>query len=461
MGKRILVPIVGQGSVMSIIRTGLLDELKKICEPVIVFSWHQHDLFEELRQRGFEVYLMPELKLSVEYSELRKKINFWFQEFRLKSVSTKVVRNYLKQFHPFSRRLIDLAWRRWNYFKFMVNKKKIAQLIANENDLLRKEKSFTEYKNWLDQIKADAVYTVTPFLLQCELIGRILREQNGKLLAAIHSFDNITKRPWSPIHFDNYSVWNKYNKAELLRIFPTLAAESIQVNGAPQFDFHFNPSYRITREEWKQLIGLKDDAKIILYAGGWHGLTPNEWQYLRDLAEAVRGNRFSQKAVVLFRMHPLDKKERWKELLNSYPEIYLDVIKQGDVKADQANVTDIDISRFCSTLAYSDVHINLASTMAIDGCAFNKPQIGPYYDNIVAEKQLRGYYHQEHYLPIINVNGVYLANSKEDFIISVERALCDPQNFNSHSQAALKEIITYTDGNTTHRIFNFIKRGLS
>ena len=54
-----------------------------------------------------------------------------------------------------------------------------------------------------------------------------------------------------------------------------------------------------------------------------------------------------------------------------------------------------------SFIHYTDVHVNLCSTMAIDGAAHGKPQIAPFYDKIKAEKELRNLYYQEHYQTII------------------------------------------------------------
>ena len=61
MKKRIIIPIVGQGSIMSIIRTGLLDELKESYTVVVALSWKQEDLIAELQEKGFEITFLPKV----------------------------------------------------------------------------------------------------------------------------------------------------------------------------------------------------------------------------------------------------------------------------------------------------------------------------------------------------------------------------------------------------------------
>ena len=95
MKKRILVTIVGQGSIVHIIRTGILDKLKDFCEPVVGILWQQDDLIEELKQKGFEVHIIPEYNVSAQYLDLRSKINKWYQKYILKTPSTKIQENFL------------------------------------------------------------------------------------------------------------------------------------------------------------------------------------------------------------------------------------------------------------------------------------------------------------------------------------------------------------------------------
>jgi hypothetical protein len=293
-------------------------------------------------------------------------------------------------------------------------------------------------------------------------MARILRESGKRIIASIHSFDNVTKRGWASTFFDHYIVWNKYNKSELERIHPPLKEKNaVTVAGAAQFDFHFN-DYRWSKEEWLKRLNLPANKKIILYAGGSVSLLPNEPQYLVHLHEAFENGDISDDNIILFRCHPLDKKERWIKFIGNSRHIYFDESPHGEKKLDQVNVVEDDIKRLMSTLSYTDIHINVVSTMSVDGSAFNKPQIGPHYDIVdpKGEELFRKMYFQEHYLPIMRSEVVTLAHNKKEFISIVNEALANPGKFNKKSKSCIEEIVTYSDGQSTNRAVAAIKKFL-
>src|SRR6476620_6768088 len=126
-------------------------------------------------------------------------------------------------------------------------------------------------------------------------------------------------------------------------------------------------------------INPNDKRKIILYAGGPRALFPNEPLYLKDIDEAINRGLIKDNPLILFRCHPIDSINRWKEITGNSKNIVFDVSWTGKEKHGDANVTICDIKKLCSTLAYTDLHINLCSTMTIDGAVYGKPQIGPAY----------------------------------------------------------------------------------
>lgn len=460
---RVLVPIVGQGSITHIIRTGLLNKLREFCTPVVAFAWDQEDLKAELVDKGYEVVTMPSYKISLPYYSVRSKINLWYIHNRLKTPSINIQQKYLSTFHKDVSRATKVKKLKDKYYKlrFAIQPKYVEQLLEKEASIVTREEAYLVYQQWLAELKIDSLFTVTPFLAEVDLIGRLLRKQGKRIIASIHSFDNVTKRGWPSTFFDHYLVWNRYNKEELQRINPALKKEgSITVAGAPQFDFHFNKHFLWTRDEWEEKLELPKGKRVILYSGGHERLLPNEPQYIKHLEEAFQSGKLLADAVVLFRCHPLDNKNRWIKSAGDTKNIIYDSAPMGERKADHTNVTIEDIKKLMSTLAYCEIHINVVSTMAVDGSAFNKPQIGPYYDTVTpaSEELFRKMYFQEHYLPIIRSKAVNLAYTKAQFIELVSDALANPDKYNGNCDRCVQEIITYRDGKSTERAADAIKR---
>lgn len=455
-----MVPIMGQGSITHIIRTGMLDRLSEFCTPVVAMFWQEDDLIKELKQKGYEVTMLPSYKVSAEYADVRYKINVWYQHHKVRTPSISIQKKYLSQYSKSNTTIKKRLRESYHKLRFRFQPTYLSHLLRQEERLMQKQQSFAQYRDWLTQLKPDGMFTVTPFLPEVDLMARILKQQNLPLIASIHSFDNVTKRGWQSVVFDHYIVWNKYNKAELQRIHHVLNREgAITVAGAAQFDFHFDKNFVWSREEWLTKLGLPNDKKIILYSGGPVSLLPDEPQYLKALKEAFAANKIPNDYVVLFRCHPLDRVERWKEYVGESSNIYYDSAPTGKTKLDQTNVTNENIMKLMSTLKYSEVHINVVSTMSVDGSAFHKPQIGPYYDEVKPDKEdlFRQMYFQEHYRPIMRSNVINLAHSKPEFIELVNKALHSPEGYTTSCDVCLHEIITYTDGSSTNRAVTAIK----
>ena len=112
---------------------------------------------------------------------------------------------------------------------------------------------------------------------------------------------------------------------------------------------------------------------------------------------------------------------------------------------------------------HTDVHVNTCSTMTVDGSAFNKPQIGPAYDELLAPRKydLKSMYFQEYFLPIMKTNGVLHASNRNELIQFVNESLEHPEKYISKSKNILEAIITYTDGKCTERVVEVLKEKLA
>jgi len=458
-GRRILIPIVGKGSIVHLIRSGIIEQMRLFCNPVIGFTWRQEDLMQELISKGFEVHLLPSYTVSEDYKQLRRKIDQWYFKFILKTPSTQIQKKLKNGYRQKKNVIKSIIREKLEELKSMVTPSQGEKNVEYEDALVRTQQAYSVYENWLQRINIEGLFTVTPFIHEVELFARILKGNNKPVIASIHSFDNVTKRGWPAVIFDFYLVWNKYNRDELLRISSAIQKENIFIAGAPQFDFHYKESFAFEKNEWLKKMGIPAGKKIILYAGGVPSLFPDEPQYVVHLKEAIERDIINDDAVILVRNHPLDNIQRWEKAIAKSPFIFYDISTGGKEKMDHSNVSVDELRQFISTLNYTDVHINVCSTMAVDGSVFRKPQIGPAYNNLNKNNAtaIRNMYYQEHYVPIMKTGAVRLAHSSDEFVLLVNEALRKPALSLDASQNCLKEIITYTDGKSSDRVVSVLK----
>src|SRR6185295_19057467 len=102
-----------------------------------------------------------------------------------------------------------------------------SSLFKKEEALLQHETNFNEYASFIDALNIDAVFTVTPFHKEEDLLLRMCKQKGKEMITSILSFDNITKRGWIPVCYDVYMVWNKANKEQLERIYPSINKNDI------------------------------------------------------------------------------------------------------------------------------------------------------------------------------------------------------------------------------------------
>ena len=93
--------------------------------------------------------------------------------------------------------------------------------------------------------------SATPFLKQEYLYLLVAKLNDIHTIASILSFDNIISRDNFSIKFDNYFVWNDYNKNEINDIY-NIDFKKIQIIGPLQFDFYYDSNYVIPEKEWRR-----------------------------------------------------------------------------------------------------------------------------------------------------------------------------------------------------------------
>ena len=72
---RLLIPMSIQFSVRYILRTGLMERIREVAEPVVLLGWNDAELTRELEESGIEVHPLQEMKFSDDYERIRSWIN--------------------------------------------------------------------------------------------------------------------------------------------------------------------------------------------------------------------------------------------------------------------------------------------------------------------------------------------------------------------------------------------------
>lgn len=246
----------------------------------------------------------------------------------------------------------------------------------------------------------------------------------------IFSWDNLPKATMV-VEPKYYFVWSTHMKEELLSYYPFIEEKQIVISGSPQFEPHFNPSLRISREAFFKEHNLDLTKEYICYSGDDITTSPDDPQYLNDVAEAVEKLNKSRKhnLGIIFRRCPVDFSDRYFKVLEKFRGLIVPISpewKQIDNTWNAILPTIEDLKLQINTIFHTKAVVNLGSSMVFDFAAFNKPCLFINYD--VVEKinkdwSTKKIYDFKHFSSMPTGKEVIWLNSKEDIGEKLENTL--------------------------------------
>jgi hypothetical protein len=272
-------------------------------------------------------------------------------------------------------------------------------------------------------------------------------------VAFIFSWDNLTSQGRIMPLYDYHLVWNESIKNQLLRMYNTIRPETVFVTGTPQFDFHFRREFRWTREHFCRQIGADPARPIVMYATGMANHMPGEPQIVERISRILASMTDLGPPQLLVRVYPKDRTGRFEELKTRYPDILF-----PEVPWEPAWLTPKpeDSYLLTNSLRHSAVGINIASTISLELCMFDKPVINIGYNPPELNREtidFSRYYEFDHYRPLVERGVVALAKSENELRTLLRRALTEPQLGSQQRKMFISEMFGRTlDGYSGLRV---------
>ena len=303
----------------------------------------------------------------------------------------------------------------------------------------------------LQEIKPAMLLCMSPFRKDEPGIVAASRKLGIPTLTYITSWDNLTTKNRYMFSYDGYLLWSKSMQDQLSVLYPQSRNKPQYIIGAPQYDIFKNNKYVQTKNEFCEANGLNPDLPIILYTLGSPNLV-NEYPGAREfLKEAAKGRMGDIQVVV--RAHPLHLNDpELPSLLELYSKT---VLQTSNPKKGSKSFThdENQIVEWVNTFKYSDIVINLASTVAIDAAIFDRPVINLNFDPSGEKDQMVKEINaiSDHFAPIAASNGMWEVNNYEEMVEAVNGYLKDP-SLHREGRAWMYEFVCgYSDGKCGER----------
>jgi hypothetical protein len=250
-------------------------------------------------------------------------------------------------------------------------------------------------------------------------------------------------------------------------MYPETSADHVHVTGAPQFDHHLDPSYRLTRAQVFSKIGLDPTRPLILYTMATPSLISHEIEITQHLADAAHAGRFARGAQLLVRGHPrmfgsdLKLLHREYQEARSYPAATQIPYGSPEHEAHMVKLILEDERIHLSLLAHQDVQVNVCGTMTIDSAIFDKPTVNVYYDqlsDISSALSVRRFYKRSDTKQMMAYQSSQLAYDGNHCIQLIDRYLNNPSLDADGRTRARIEDCGPLDGQAGRRIARFLTK---
>ncbi|KRD07456.1 hypothetical protein ASE21_18390 [Flavobacterium sp. Root901] len=298
----------------------------------------------------------------------------------------------------------------------------ILKLERMYQKAIRQNSFYDEVKTILKQQQIDHVFCSHQRALNAAPVFAAASDLGIKTSTVIYSWDNLPKARLA-LRADNYLVWSGYMKNELKQYYPEILSDDIHVTGTPQFEFYDDPKNLIDKKSFYREYDLDLNKKIICFSGDDIKTSPDDPDYLKDIAEEIIKANLQNEYQILLRRCPVDFSGRFDKVVKQYK----DLIKEAPPvwyfsKSKEWNTvypTFKDVKLLVSTAFYSDIVVNVGSTMAFDFGKFNKPCVFINYDQQNQNDKrwsVKTIYQFQHFKSMPNDDAVIWLNNKEEII---------------------------------------------
>jgi hypothetical protein len=308
--------------------------------------------------------------------------------------------------------------------------KGLEKLRGKLKDSERKSVFYKNCKAVLEKEKPDLVFCTNQRPVNAIAPLTAAQDLGIPTSTFIFSWDNLPKATMI-VEPDFYFVWSEYMKEELINYYPFINSDNIFITGSPQFEPHFCPKLRKTREDFFEENKLDFTIEYICFSGDDKTTCPDDAHYLQDVAEAIESlNKAGEtKLGILFRRCPVDFSDRYDKILEKHKNLIVPVVPKWEEVGGSWNAvlpTREDLQLQINTILHTKAVVNLASSMVFDFAIFNKPCL--YLNYNVAHKEDESWNPQKvydfvHFRSMPTGKEVFWLRSKEEIGLNLETAL--------------------------------------
>jgi len=448
-----IVAILPRGeAIRNFVQSGALDRVRKGANLTLISVVPDRSTIEELQSRYQRVIPLEEdrerypVRILRDLLDMAHGRNLWSaaarERWRLRDAEANTS---LKRLKRWGKKAVSLPF---------ANRRGIRLLERCERSASRALRASDRYSALFRSIRPTLVFNGSHVHSLVAIQAVQAAQWLGvKTCTFIFSWDNLTSQGRIFPRYDYYLVWNEELKRQLIDIYPEVRPDHVFVTGTPQFDFHFDSAAYWSREQFCARIGADPARPIVLYSTGMPNHMPGEPLIVEQIADYLADMSDLGPPQLLVRVYPKDRTGRFEELEARRSDILFPAARWVDA---WLTPTEDDNRMLTNTLRHVDAGINVASTISLELCMFDKPALNVGY-NPPGMDSIRvpyaRYYQYDHYRPVVECGSVEVAWTPEEMRLMLRAALTDPKRRSAERHALIERMFGETlDGRSHERV---------
>jgi hypothetical protein len=460
--KKLAVVITDGVGFRNFIMSDFLAEVEKTADEVVILSCLpariysdfvvnsriiELDVFEET----FKTWFFRKAK-EVAHLQLHKKNNFGIHDnLKVNTNASKTVRGHATRF------IFKLT-------TILHSEKWIQRFNSLQQKTFKNHSITAEYKAILEKENFDLLFFthqrppyIAPLVFQAERL-------KIKTATFIFSWDNLASKGRMAANFDYYLVWSELMKTELQQFYTLVQKENIQVVGTPQFEPYVLERYKVTKGAFVEKFNLNVSLKTICFSCGDISTSKNDELYIETIANAILCGQTSDVNFIV-RTSPAEDPIRFASFVERFPFIKWNYPKwnlsrQGHQESWSQRIPTVeDVKDLRSLLEFSDLNINMLSTMSLDFIQFDKPVINIVFGN--AENGLyddQRFLNYAHIVNMVESNATKIVKNQEELVTAINLYLQNPTFDAENRTQLLQQQVSKPLSNTGKRIAETLVR---
>lgn len=281
-------------------------------------------------------------------------------------------------------------------------------------------------------------------------------------VAVVPSWDNLSSKGVMGAKASLLVVWNAVMRREA-DAFHDFPMDRVKVAGPMQFDSYGPGHPRHDRASLSRTLDLDPARPYVVYGTITPKYFPHNLEVVRHLAELSEGGALTGRPQVVVRIHPQvvddpvfgERLEAYEALAAAFPgTVRLNVpkvMKWGRLRpapeGDQILLADM--------LYHAAACLVPGSTLALDAIAAGCPAIGIAYDGDAPDtpyhQSIRRWYDYEYFKPLLDLDGLPLAGSREELREALDALLRDRDINLLARNRVVAELVGKLDGAASRR----------